>query len=405
MEPWFADRIGAGLWLDGKNRPYGLMTLAVDDEAAASTGLAELQRKKGAKKFGFVLRKDYALVTVGNEAAQDAVEAAAAEADRETLAAAGQFRRGLEWLPARQTALAWIDLGKLGAMVKAMMDTALDGLEEDLDAEMPFGRVGLSGGLFPGMGGLTQDDDLKGQLILGARAANNGVEIRFRGFDIPAPAPAGTTDARSAVDALPADSAIAGSLRVGDIGEALANEMLGTTAPLPEEMFEGMPPAEAEEVRKQLQESRDKMQAIAEAFAAVSGAKLTLSVTKHDDLGFLVAGETTSAENATTLARSLEMLGEDGDVTVTASGNKVELKSKGYAAGGGSLGGEALYRQALEGAPEQANVVFYVDVQRLLADAGLTSEERAQVKPVKAIGLAAGLDGQDQVGLLRIVIE
>ncbi|HEX5598727.1 MAG TPA: hypothetical protein VFX61_22310, partial [Micromonosporaceae bacterium] len=194
VQPWFADRIGAGLWLDGKNQPYGLMTLGFDDEAKASAGLAELQRKKGEKKFGFVMREGFALVALGGEASQAAAEAAAEDANRETLADAGQFRRGLEWLPPRQTAVAWIDLAKYGAMMQAMMGNALDGMDEefdgelpedldadipeefdgelpeDFDADMPFEWAGIAGGLFPGMGGLTQGDEAKGQLILGASA-------------------------------------------------------------------------------------------------------------------------------------------------------------------------------------------------------------------------------------------
>jgi len=72
---------------------------------------------------------------------------------------------------------------------------------------------------------------------------------------------------------------------------------------------------------------------------------------------------------------------------------------------GGTLGGEALYREALEGAPQEATAILYLDMERLLVDETMTERERRQAKPVKAIGLATGTEGGDLVGLLRVVIK
>jgi hypothetical protein len=406
VEPWFAERIGAGLWLDGKNQPYGLIALAVKDEAAARSGLAELQRNNGAEKFGFVVRKGYVLVASGGKGSQAAAEAAGRDADQRTLAADAQFRRGLERLPARQTALGWIDLAKYGAAMKALTSAALDGMPDGLAEDPMAGAIGPLGGIFPGISGLTRADALTGQLILGARATDDGVEVHFRGFGT-APAQVGPADARSTVNALPANSAIAGSLRVGDVGEALAGTMPGAAGPLPEEVLEGLPPGEVKLMRKQMQEERDRMQAMTQGFSAVSGAKLSVAVTKvgkDDDVpSFAASAETTSVDKAAALAGALKLVGDE--VTVSASGNRVEARAKGYAAEGGSLDGQALYRQALEGAPEQANTVIYVDVQRLLAGADMTEKERGQAKAVKAVGLATAIDGRDEVGLLRVIIK
>jgi F0F1-type ATP synthase epsilon subunit len=241
---------------------------------------------------------------------------------------------------------------------------------------------------------------------LGARATDDGVEVHFRGFGT-APAQTGPADARSTVNALPANSAIAGSLRVGDVSEALAGTMPGAAGPLPEEVLEGLPPGEVKLMRKQMQEERDRMQAMTQGFSAVSGAKLSVAVTKvgkDDDVpSFAASAETTSADKAAALAGALKLVGDE--VTVSASGNRVEARAKGYAAESGSLDGQALYRQALEGAPEQANAVIYVDVQRLLAGADMTEKERGQLKAVKAVGLATAIDGGDEVGLLRVIIK
>jgi hypothetical protein len=117
-----------------------------------------------------------------------------------------------------------------------------------------------------------------------------------------------------------------------------------------------------------------------------------------------VAAETASAGQAATLVEALRQLFRD-QVIVSASGSRVELTTKAYAAEGGTLAGEALYREALDGGPPEATAVVYVDVQRLLADQRMADQDRRQAQPVKAIGLATGTEDGDQVGLLRVVIR
>ena len=46
---------------------------------------------------------------------------------------------------------------------------------------------------------------------------------------------------------------------VGEVDKALAGRMPRATGPLPEEMFEGMPPEEAAEMLKHMQEANDRM--------------------------------------------------------------------------------------------------------------------------------------------------
>lgn len=406
VEPWFADRIGVALWLDADKHPYGLVTLAASDEAAARAGLTEVQRKPGTDKLGFVVRDGYALVAKGDKESQAAAEAAGKDAERESLGASAPFRRGADWLPARQIALAWVDLTGLGAAVDAVAAGGLEPGSEGLDEDaMPFGRMGsLGGSLIPGMDGLKQWSDLKGQMILGGQATDDGVEVRFRSFDTAGPAQTTPADARSTVDALPGNSAVAASFRVGELGDPLAGRGPDPEM-LPEEALEGMPAGEADEIRERMRESRAQVEAMTKGFSALSGAKLTVAVSNvAEDVPALVASaETTSAEKAATLARSLKLFGED--VTVTESGNKIELKTAGYVAEGGLLGDQALYREALDGAPEEADAVVYIDVQRLLADSDLNDKERAQAKPVKAVGLATGTEDGDVVGLLRVIVR
>jgi hypothetical protein len=379
VEPWFAERVGVALWLDSKKRPYGLIALAVDDESAARTGLAELQREDGADTFGFGVRNGYALVARGEQGAQAVADAAGKDAERESLAASAQFRRDVDWLPARQTALVWGDLGKARTAMTAVTEAALAGLPEVL------------------LG------DLEGRVIVGAQATDNGVEIRFRGFGTGALGQPATADARSTLDSLPANSVVAGSIRIGDLGGAFGDLVRGVGGVPPEESLRDLPPGEAGQARKEMQETRKRFEALDKAFLAVAGAKISVAVTKVNDTALAASAETTSADKAATLAEALRLLGDE--VTVTTSGNKVELKTTGYSADGATLAGQALYREALDGAPANASTALYLDFQRLLADSEVTDRERGQAKAVKAIGLATGTEDGDVVGLLRVVIK
>jgi hypothetical protein len=408
VEPWFADRVGFGLWLDGTKRPYGLIVLAVDDESAARTGLAELQRKAGEDRLGFRVRNGYALVAKGAQGAREAARVADEDLARESLADSPEFRGDVDSLPARQTALAWADLDKAGEAITAAMHSPLDAIPGGKPEAEPDRGVFLDPGVRVGtlpFGGLPFAG-LKGRVVVGAQATDDGVDLRFRVVGADAAALTGG-GARSAVDALPGDSVIAGATKVGELDEtwrALAPGLEPNLA-MPEELLKELPPDEAEQARQEMQNSRKQFEAVGKAVQALSGARIDLAVTGVDgDVPALAAAaETASSGDAAALAQALRLFGDDA--TVTTSGSKVELKTEGYAAGGGTLSGQALYRQALDGAPDNAVTVLYVDMQRLVADTGMTEKERRQVQPVKAIGLATGAEDGDVVGLIRVVIK
>lgn len=401
VEPWFAERIGAAVWLDDTNRPYGLIVLAVDDEAAARRGLAELQHKDGAEEFGFGVRDGFALVARGDQDAQDAADAAAEDAARESLAASARFRDDVDWLPDRQTALAWADLGKLKDAMTSVLQTVIGSDEEEaLFPPAMFGGgllgAGTSGGALAA---------LKGRMVIGAQATDNGVDIRFRGYGMDSGAQAAAADARSTVDSLPANSVIAAAARAGDLSGSLAGILPDFDAALPEDLLKDMPPGAADELRQQLAKSRQQYEAIGKAYSSISGAKISVAVSNMDESvpALAATAEATSPEKAGALADAAKLLGDE--VTVSTSGTKVELKTKGYAADGGKLGGEALYREALRGAPEDATAVAYLDLQRLIADSDMSDQERREAKAFKAVGIATGTEDGDSVGLIRLVIK
>jgi hypothetical protein len=410
VEPWFADRIGVGLWLDDAKRPYGLIVLAVDDESAARAGLAELRRAAGDDQLGFAVRDGYALVAKGEQGAQEAARAAGEELATESLADSPEFRDDVESLPARQTALAWADLGKAGEALTAAMGDLDRGADPDSPAPASPGDAFLQPGMrLGGLAGLPFGGipgGLKGRMVIGAQATDGGVDVRFRVVGSDAAVPADGA-ARSAVDALPGDSLIAGSTKVGELGDAWRGLLPGLDPglALPEELLKELPPDEAEQARKEMQDSRKQVEAIGKAVEAVSGATIDLAITgvKGDVPALGASAQTSSAGDAAALAEALRQVGDE--VTVSTSGTKVELKTEGYAPGGGTLGSQALYRQTLDGAPDNASTVLYLDMQRLVTKAGMTDKERRQVQAVKAIGLATGAEDGDIVGLLRVVIK
>ncbi len=429
VQPWFANRVGVALWLSSANQPYSLVVLATDDEQAAVAGLGELRRAAGDGMFGFAMRDGYALVAKGEEKSQAAAEAAVADAERESLADLAQFQRDVDWLPEQQTALAWVDLGRVAEkMLPGLKGMDSEDTQTDLDSDvLPSPSAILGGGLgLPALGGglgslgmLPEESDVKGRVVVGAQATDDGLEFRVRAVGVDVPVSSGPADIRATVDSLPADSVIAASTRIGDLGDALdglvpdPDELLGPDGTSSEELLKGLPPGEAEQARKEMEQTRQEMEkerqqfeALSDALSAAAGAKLSVAVTEVDDsapvLG--VTAEAGSAEKAADLSKALKMLSDDV-VTVSTSGNKVELKTKGYVADGGTLAGQALYRQALAGAPKDATAVLYLDIQRLLAGTDLSDEAAERIKPVKAVGVTSGTEGDNAVSLIRVIIK
>jgi hypothetical protein len=383
IEPWFAERIGVGLWLDNED-PYALAVVASGDDAKATLGLTELRKKRDEGEIGFVVRDGHAIVAIGEDDAQAAAEAAAKEAEQETLADAAGFRRGVEWLPGQQTALVWADLDRIADLVKAAASPALE--------------------IFGGAPGF-DEANLKGQMIAGVQATGDGVDLRFRIFGAGV-AEAG--DVRSTVDALPGDSVIAGALRIGDI-KPLLGGLTGAGPDIgefPEELLEGMSPEEAKELREEMMKAGGRSNALGKVLSSLSEAQIAISIAKIEkDVPALAATvKTASAENATALADALKLLDLTG-ASVSANGSTVEIKTKGYAGGGGNLAGQALYRDALAGAPAKASTVVFADVQRLLDEAKLPADERAEFAPLKAVGIVVGAEDGDPVGQVRVLIR
>lgn len=401
VKPWFGERVGVALWLDDAKRPYGLIVLAADDEAAARDGLAQLQRKDGEQKFGFHVQGGFALVAKGTAASQDAAEAAAQDLAQGSLAESAQFHSDVSSLPDRQTVLAWGDLTRAGTLLESVLRATPGG---GITRTSP---QGLLGGILGTANGTGPLGAFQGRVVLGARATDDGVEIRFHSFDMVPGAQQAAGDVRSVMDALPGNSIMAGSFQMGPLGDSLKGLLpdAGRLQPVPDDVLEGLPPEEAERLREQIEQSRSRYTALSDAVSAIGGAKISIALSNMDDPvpGLAAAAETTSPEKAAALADAAKLAGDE--VTVTTSGRKVELKTKGYTAGGGTLADQSLYREAMSGAPKSASVMVYLDFQRVFAGTDMTEQDRQDAKALKALGIAAGLENGDGVGLIRLVIK
>jgi hypothetical protein len=76
-----------------------------------------------------------------------------------------------------------------------------------------------------------------------------------------------------------------------------------------------------------------------------------------------------------------------------------------YRPAAGTLRDSPLYREAVSGASGTTTGLIYVDLQRLLAGMDLDADAKRNAAPLKAAAMTIGYDGDDAVGLLRIVID
>ena len=400
LDLWLGDRLGIGVWPDA-GEPVLLVVAASRDDRAATRALTEKQRAMGVEKLGFVLADGYVLMAVGETAAQTAAEQAAAEARRGSLSDSDAFGSVRDKLPGDETFLGWADLDRIGELVKDAAAEESDRLADSLET------VDGLGGSIPGWGiaGLGANADrLTGKIIFGVRAADNGVEARVRLTGV-APRPQGVADARAELDGLPVSSLAAGAVADEELGEALgdlAETGLTLAGSLAHDQLSRETPGPAEPGRA--------VMSFVNALRATNVLGIALSNADSKDPALMVRLRTADANSAATLAEAWQTLGGrqgpmPAPLTASQDGNVVEFATAGYRADGGRLGDAVRYREAMADMPDRPQGALFVDVQGLLADTDVPPEDARMLAPVKAIAAAAGSDGDDTVGMLRIVIQ
>jgi hypothetical protein len=113
-----------------------------------------------------VVDGDYALLAIGMKDSQTAAEAAAAATKQGSLAKAGTFRSAVGTLPPDQALLGWADLAQANALSAKLGGEFTEELQSGWAEKQNRANEPLP--------------DVKGVLVLGAQAVDNGVELRGR---------------------------------------------------------------------------------------------------------------------------------------------------------------------------------------------------------------------------------
>ena len=380
VQPWFAERIGYAAWLGSGGRPIMLVALASKDDGKAADALAQAQTRRGRDRLGYTVRDGYALLAVAGKNAQGEAEAARAATQKESLAGSARFSGAMARLDGAHLALVYVDLTAAG--------TAANGALADV----------VRAPALTGSGAAPEFTKLTGTFAVTADAAGNGVEVRFAATGLASTGVAGT-DAKAALDTLPAASVIAGTtagLDPNDSATSSLTELLN--GPLFDTSDDDGPtPAQAKELTGGLM-----------AFLTartISFAFTNLGPGQPAGIVSADARDTAAANQLKAAVRQLLQDSPKSGVTVDQQGTTVRIQI-GKPDTSGQLADRALYREAMAGMPYRPGTAFYADVQQLVAtDQAVPEQVRRQWAPVKAVGFAASRRGSNADGLLRIVIK
>ncbi|WP_327005863.1 hypothetical protein OHA72_00390 [Dactylosporangium sp. NBC_01737] len=434
---WFDDRAGVALWAD-PDRDGKAVTLAVlssRDDKKARTALDAAQRRAGTDSIGFVAGDGSVLLAFGGKDLQRVATAAAAAAKKAPLSKEPAFTSAVAKLPAGQPGLAWADLARATVLQQAVVATALE--EEDLGDEA--GPIPLP--------------DVKGTLVVGVQAADDGIEIRARvsgAAGLPLTGAATGTDALAQLGALAADATAAGVAAgpLGDLTVLGGSEFLLTSSLFPLVFLGGavtpgdveldapppgfdpdtaielppdVDPTDPESLHKYLEEHPEVLaggtvRRILPPGAATAGTEalrkgseaLTKALTGAASVSFTVAGPAgpddapggpllidlrlADAATAKQLQTDLAGLLKAGGTVCEVREEHVILRTKTYAAGKGTLADSPRFKAATTGGVPGATAAFYLD------------GERGDAAPAKAVGVTVGRDGTDTVVMARILI-
>jgi len=368
IAPWFANRVGVGLWSPEASKPACvLLALASKDDGKAATALRKVREAARSDRYGFTFLSGYAVsAECPRGGGQATAEAAVSDAKTRSLAQRPAFSDELSRLPGGQMVVGWADLDAVPDLIA---------VTESLES-----GAGIAG-----------IDALRGQLLAGARVVDNGVEVRYR---LRGDAPArGARNVVPELGALPADTIIGAALDLSS--------------------------GEIDALRDQIDAALDGFGGVAEiVFGGVDvllGSTLSLAVTSIGDDGerptFQLLVQAPTANQAESvedlleaLRRALVVAGTADGLSVEREGSRVTVTSGDFRTGG-RLADSSLFREAMAGITGTPHLAAFVDVQGLAPSLGLGAAGEQRMKPVRAVGLTIGSDGVAKVGLLRVVIR
>ncbi len=266
-------------------------------------------------------------------------------------------------LPGGQTVVFWADLARTADFV-----TDLDPSAKDVVA--------------------AEGVDLKGQIIVGAQATDNGVDLRYR--------LTGQGEAKATRDVLTELAALPGNTTVGAAADL--SSMRDNVASL-------------DGLIRRLEEEADSG-SIRSGVQAILGSVLSVAITDTtgEEPVLRIVAQAASAGDAAAIEAMLAELSTEPDAlppgaSIQRSGDRISLSAGNYREADGTLSDKALYRETMDGVDGTSVVAVFVDVERMVSDMELSSDARDNVRPIKAVGFTNGYDGDTLVGLLRVVIK
>lgn len=362
VKPWFAHKIGVGLWSSKAHESYGLIAIASSDDGKANTALKKVLDQQDAGTFGYSVRDGWALVALGDQDSPAAAKEAETEATRQSLAANATFDKALGAMPSGQMAIGWSDLDLLRNQLKS----------DSQGADR----------LFSGLGSSNPTDDMTGHILVAAQASSDGIELRAR-YGGAKTAPKAGTPVIASLAQMPANTALGlaisaaeGSRSIVDIG-GISSLVTGTDE-----------------------------KSILDAILGAKLATIAVMPGKNSEPGIKAMVDARTSDAAKTIADAAdEVSGSTDTVKVTRSGNKVTLSNDEAVAGTGTLGDQPLYRTTMAGMPANTSAALYLNVAGLYDIDKTSAEDRTDFGPLKAVGVGIGVDGSELSILIRGVIQ
>jgi hypothetical protein len=435
VKPWFGGRAGVGAWIDGQGKPVALIAIASKDDAKAESTLTKLRQAKGSDSFGFAMEKGYALIAGSDGNMQAEASAAAAAAQKATLADNATFKSTVTHVGSGNLLVAYADLGQVASLMKsAVGSSTLGGLDDaSPDGIGPLGILGL-----PGLGAAGGSSALSGFVAVGGKVTDDGIEVRVHAdgrkaasastpakvFSTLAAEPSATIVGVATTGIDPAsDTAKQLSSMLGMLASGAALGSGGST----DDPFGGDPgtdpfggdpgtdpfggdPATDPGVDPSAGAITTAITGIVTPILTAKQLSVAFTGLGADHTpGVLVNVQERDAATASSLTDSINQLvggaAPPGQFKVTQNGPSVNA-TIGAPVTGGSLASSDLFSTTMAGMSD-ANAAGYVDIQKVMALAGrdMSAADRQAWAPVKSVGFGATSGGTSSDVLLRVVIK
>ena len=367
VKPWLGKRMAVAAFPGSGAEPSIVGIVQHTDAAKAESAL---EKAAAEDDLGFEVLESYAIL--GDS--QDVVDAAVAATRDEGLDSSGRFTDDVDALDGDSIVTGWVDIEQVTTFI-----------EEATGEALQRGRIGP----------LTE---AAGRMAFALRADPDHVEIEGRMFDVPAQAEG--EGAGELLAGLPRDTMAA--LSFAGLGDTFGEQFENALSAIPD--LDDQLATVEEETGLQLPEDLVTVLGDRTVLAGRWDEGPHVGVRTHpEDLD--AARDVLDKVVALLEGQPVEVVEAEDDELVIAYGPGYADRLAGDE--GGDLGDLDLAKDALVDL-DTASAALYVDLQAVLqAFAGVDyeDEEGRNIRPVKAAGMTAHADGDEQVFRMRLVVK